>query len=336
MAEVKFIRKEGNDSLYGKIAAPLRQVLEDQVSDKTADEQLLREMFSVRKSSNFAEASTGETGFGLFNVVDELGTTLSEGTVETNKKIIEHTTFSKRTIISMEMMQDAKAGSLVEKGAKKMKQLASAFTASRLEFATKALTSGLATTFTFGGRTFDRTTPDGQAIFSKAHTVKKDPTKTISNVYTNAFSADMLNVLHNYARNFLNDTGVVTRYIFDTIIIPGNCPALEKSVKQVLKSEFEPSAATSASAINIQYGQWKLIINPYWQVAAGAPYILMSRKALGETDGSVFFDRTPLLIKEREDDDMNEIITAKARMSCGFFDWRHVVMGGMTGGTTIS
>ena len=336
MAEVKFIKKEGNDSLYGKIAAPLRNVLTDEVSDKTDDERLLRDLFSVKKSSSFAEASTGETGFGLFNVVDELGTTLSEGTQETNKKIIEHTTFSKRTIISMEMMQDATAGSLAEKGATKMRQLASAFTGSRLEFGTQALTSGLATTFTFGGKTFDRTTPDGQAIFSKTHTVKKDPSKTISNVYTNAFSADMLNTLHNYARNFLNDSGVITRYLFDTVIIPGNCPALEKAVRQVLKSEFEPSAAVAASAVNIQYGQWKLIINPFWQVASGGPYILMSRKALGETNGSVFFDRTPLLIKEREDDDMNEIISAKARMSCGFFDWRHLVMGGMTGGTTIS
>lgn len=334
MADIKFVSKLDNDSLYGKIAAPLRQVIIDNASKNTREEQLLKLLFNVQKSDYFAEAGTGQTGLGTMKPVDEGGQLGSQKPQNTYNKIIEHATFGDSVQLTFEMLQDAQGGLAVSKARPMYAAIGNAYVRSRLEFATKALTAGVAKTFTYNGKSFDCTTPDGEALFSKTHKVKGTGGQ-VCNVYTNAFSADMLNTLQNYGRNFLNETGNITGNVFDTIIIPGNAPALEKAVKAVLASEGEVGSANNN--YNIQYGLWNLVVNPYWQASgSAAPYILMSSKANEQTNASAFYDRCPLLVKETEDRDFNVDISYKARFSAGFFDWRHVVMGGMTGGTTLS
>ena len=334
MADVKFLSKLDNESLYGKIAAPLRQVIVDNASKNTADDQLLNILFNVQKSDSFAEAGTGQTGLGTMKPVKEGGQLGTQKPQRTYDKIITHATFGDSVQITFEMLQDAKGGLAVSKARPMYAAIGNSYVRSRLEFATKALTGGLGKTFTYNGEEFDRTTPDKEALFSKTHKVKGTGGE-ISNVYTNAFSADILNTLQNYGRNFLNETGNITGNVFDTIIIPGNAPALEKAVKAVLASEKEVGSGNNN--YNIQYGLWNLVVNPYWQISgSAAPYVLMSSKANQQTTASAFFDRCPLLVKEQEDRDFNIDISYKARFSAGFFDWRHVLMGGMTGGTTLS
>lgn len=340
MAEVTFTSKLGNDTSYGKLAAPLRQVLIDNAGDNTMDEKLLRKLFVVQTSDNFAEASTGQNGLTLMQRVAEGGQITSQQIQETFKKIIEHESFGARVTVTMEMLQDARAGMFSKKAKPLFASLGNSYVRTRCEMATKALCAETGTTFEFAGFTFDRTSPDGLPIFSKSHKIYKTGA-TQSNIFANKFSATVLNQLASKGRNLKNDTGDITCNLFDTIIIPGNAPNLETLVKAAIYSERVPGSANND--INTQNGQWSLVVNPYWQADNDqddthyCPFIIQSSKGLENTCGSSFFDRTGLLVKESEDDDFNVITSAKARNSCGFFDYRHVVMGGAgtTNGTSL-
>ena len=189
-----------------------------------------------------------------------------------------------------------------------------------------------------GTRELDKTTGDGEALFSTAHPGKKAGVSAQSNVFTNAFGNDatMLNRLQNVGRNFLNDSGIVQGYTFDTIIIPGNCPTLEDLIKRIIRSDL--IVGSNNNDVNTQKGLWNLIVLPQWTVAEGkAPYILMSKEANKELRGTVLFDRTPLDVRNWVDDATRNLNwNGRARMSCGFNNWRHVIMGGADAGSTLT
>lgn len=339
MAGVIFNKLSGeNDSMYGKILTPLRQVIIDNIKEDAEDNVLLKAMFNVEMSDNWAESSTGQTGLSTMKPVIEGGKVDNDSVVETYKKSVEHTTFKNRISITAEMLEDAKAGAAVRKAAPLVAGLGASYIRTRCEFGTKALTDGETTTsFTFNGMTFDKTTGDGSGIFSTSHKCKKTGVTNLSNVFTNELGTDsaMLNRLANIGRNQINESGVITRYLFDTIMIPGNTPAMEDTIKKIMGSERVVGSAYND--INTQKGLWKLVVNPYWIVDSGKyPYIIMSSKALKETSGSTFYDRTKLQIKETVDDEWNLILSARARFSAVFYDWRHLIMGGAASGTTLS
>ena len=74
-----------------------------------------------------------------------------------------------------------------------------------------------------------------------------------------------------------------------------------------------------------------------WQVTSGAPYILMSSQANKELRGSMFHDRVPPDIANQVDIHTRNLEwNGYGRMSAGFNDWRHVILGGASAGTTLS
>ena len=88
--------------------------------------------------------------------------------------------------------------------------------------------------------------------------------------------------------------------------------------------------------INTQQNKWKKIVDPLWQSGASAPYILMSSKANDNKLGNKFYDRVPLDMKNWVDNDTDNLCwSGYLRFGVGFFDWRHVIMGGATTGTTL-
>ena len=101
----------------------------------------------------------------------------------------------------------------------------------------------------FGGKSLDKTTGDEKALFATDHPGKKSGVTAQSNVYTNGFGTDskMLNRLANIGRNFKNASGNVMGYTFDTIIIPGNCPELEDTVRKIIKSDLTVGSNYSRS-----------------------------------------------------------------------------------------
>lgn len=53
--------------------------------------------------------------------------------------------------------------------------------------------------------------------------------------------------------------------------------------------------------------------------------------------GTVLFDRTVLDVRNWVDDHTRNLLwNGRARMSCGFNNWRHMILGGADAGTTLS
>lgn len=334
---IVFSKNSGlNDDLWKTIDTALIAVMQDTDNEKNNDDAIVTQLFNTKKSKKFGERQTGMTEFGNFEVVNEGNVAVLDELEETYPKTIVHSQFMKKFVCTAEMAEDMALDEM---------KLASqnfirAYKRSRAQFATDAL-CGEGATFTYGGKSFDRTSPDGQALFAQGHT-GKHMSGTQSNVYTNALMADftspdtvMLNKLANIGRNFKNDSGNVMGYTFDTIVIPGNCPEMEDALTRIIRSDL--IVGSPNNDINTQKGKWKLVVNHRWEATSGNPYILMSSDANKELNGSVFFDRIPLTVKNDVDlDTQNLEWVGRARMSAGFYNWRPFILGGATAGTTLS
>lgn len=327
-----FAKNSGlNDDLWKVNDQIVRAVLQDTANEKNNDDELVKALYNVKKSDKFGEKMSGLTEMGNFSIVDEGDAGIQDELQQGFSKLIEHKQFIKTFSCTAEMNEDNDIDTMKTAAANFVR----AYKRTRAQYASDALTTEGAS-FLFGGKTLDKTTGDGLGLFATNHKGVKSGVGTQSNVFTNAFGSDsvMLNKLANVGRNFKNSSGNVMGYTFDTIIIPGNCPELEDTIRKVMKSDL--TVGSNFNDINTQKGLWKLIVDHRWTVASGAPYILMSSEANKELSGSVFYDRIPLTMKDWVDEktfDLNW--SGRARMSAGFYDWRHVIMGGAAQGTTL-
>lgn len=320
-----------NDDLWNEWAPLIREFISDADKDKNQYDDLVKSMYNVKTSKRFGEKNTGLTEFDDFSITGEGGNAVLDDMQETFAKLITHEELMKKMTITRTMVEDSEVDMIKQKA----KNFVKAYKRSRAQYATNLLVTEGATASYGGVATLDKTTGDGKALFAVDHPAKKNSLLTQSNVYTDAFSQANLIALANTLRNFKNDSGNVMGYTADTIIIPGDCPALEEQVKRVIRSELIPGS--SNNDINTQKGLWKLVVNPLWVHTAGtAPYIIMSSEANEELMGNVFFDRTALEVKEDTDiNTFNATYAGRFRMSAGFWNWRHMIMGGATTGSSL-
>lgn len=325
-----------NDDLWNEWSKQLVAVMQDTDSEKNNYEEVLKKIFNVKSSKKFGEKTAGLTEFSDFDVVAEGADGVQDEISEGYSKLITHLQFLKYFVCTAEMAEDSQIDVMKTKAANFIRS----YKRSRLQFATDSITSAAAT-FTYGSKAgIDSTTGDGQALFSTAHPMfkhKDSRSYDQSNVFTNALGTDakMLNRLANIGRNFKNDSGIVMGYNFDTIIIPGNCFEMEDTIKKIIGSEGE--VGTNNNDINTQRGKWKLVVNPLWQAAAGKnPYMIMSSEANNELIGNVFYDRIGLTMKDEViTKNHNLMWSGRARWSCGYNNWRQIILGGADTGTTL-
>lgn len=334
MAIVVSKNSQLNDNLWNEWSDQLIAVMQDTDTEKNNADEFVNAVFNVKKSTKFGEKATALTEFADFEIVAEGAAAVQDDIQEGFSKLIEHQAFMKKFVLTAEMAED----SAVDMMKAKAKNFVNSYKRSRAQYASNALTSQ-AKTFTFGQKAdLDSTTGDGEALFSAAHKGKKAGVATQSNVFTNAFGTDatMLNRLANIGRNFKNSSGIAMGYTFDTIIIPSNVPALEDTIKKIIRSDL--MVGSNYNDVNTQKGLWNLIVDPFWQVEDdSAPYILMSSQANKECLGNLFFDRIPLTMKDEVDiDTHNYIWSGRARFSAGFSNWSHVILGGAKEGTTLT
>ena len=321
-----------NDDLWNEWSDQLVAVLQDTDTEKNNADDFVNKIFNVKKSTKFGEKTTGLTEFADFDIVDEGGSAVLDDVQEGFAKLIEHKAFMKKFVLTAEMAEDSQIDLMKAKATNFVKS----YKRSRAQYASNALTSQT-NKFTFGSKSdLDRTTGDGKALFATDHPFKKGA-GTQSNVFTNAFGSDttILNRLANIGRNYKNSSGIAMGYTFDTIIIPSNVPALEDTIKKIIRTDL--MVGSQLNDVNTQKGLWELVVDPFWQVAEGkAPYILMSSDANKEMLGNLFYDRIPLTMKDKVDiDTHNYEWSGRARFSVGFSNWSHVILGGADVGTTL-
>ena len=321
-----------NDEAWKVIDTELSMVIQDTDTEKNKDDELVKALFNVKTSKKFGEKQGSMTEFGDFEEVTEGDNGIADDYSMGFSKLIEHHQFIKTFLCTREARDDGNIDLMKQTAANFVR----AYKRSRAQYASNALVAE-GTTFTYGGKSYDKTTGDGVALFAQNHPGKKTGVATQSNVFTDAFGTDatVLYKLANVGRNFKNQSGNVMGYTFDTIIIPGNTPALEETIKRIIHSH--QVVGSNYNDINTQEGIWKLVVNHRWEAAYGtAPYILMSSEAQRELNAGVFFDRVAL-------DVSNEVLNKSrnlewsgyARWSAGFNDWRAFIMGGAQNGSSL-
>lgn len=322
-----------NDDFWKPEGQIVKSVMQDTDTEKTKYDKLVSDLANEEKSKKYAEKTTGLTSTGSFQIVNEGDAPEQDEIQETFPKLIVHKQFMDQIACTQQMKEDGDINVMKTMA----RNLVLGYKRTRAELVTNAIaTEGKK--FSIGGRELDKTTGDGEALFSTAHKGVKAGVANQSNVFTNAFGNDstMLRRLANIGRNFKNDSGIVQGYTFDTIIIPGNCYALEDLITRIIRSDL--IVGSNNNDANTQKGLWNLIVLPTWQAAEGKnPYIIMSSEANKELRGTVLFDRTALDVRNWVDNATRNLIwNGRGRMSCGFNNWRHVIMGGADAGTTLS
>lgn len=320
-----------NDEAWKVIDTELSMVIQDTDTEKNKDDELVKSLFNVKTSKKFGEKQGSMTEFGNFTEVSEGDNGIADDYSMGFSKLIEHHQFIKTFMCTREAKDDGNIDLMKQTAANFVR----AYKRSRAQYASDCLVAEGAT-FTYGGKSYDKTTGDGKALFATDHPGKKTGVPVQSNVFTNAFDQVILYKLANIGRNFKNQSGNVMGYTFDTIIIPGNTPALEDYIKRLIHST--QIIGSDYNDINTQKGLWKMIVDHRWEAAANtAPYILMSSEAQRELNAGVFFDRVAL-------DVSNEVLNKSrnlewsgyARWSTGFNNWAAYIMGGAQNGTTLS
>ena len=320
------------NDFWNEWADLLTMKMKDTDNEKNNDDALVNALFNVKKSKRFGEKIAGMSTFSNFDLVDEGASSPLDDFGEVEPKLIQHSEFKKAFRITKTMIEDNQFDMAVARAAAYVR----AYKRSRAELASKALTSA-AKTFTYGSKSgLDSTTADGLALFDNAHTGKTG-VATQSNVFTNAFGDDdaMLNRLANIGFNFKNNSGNGMGYVFDTLIVPSNCYRLITLGKKIINSDQQ--VGSNYNDVNVNKGMWKLVVDHHWQATAGTePYILMSSQANKDLLGNVFYDRTAMETFQNVDTLTQDLITScRGRFSCGFGDWRHVILGGAAAGTTL-
>ena len=321
-----------NDDFWKVEAQVLQSVMQDIDTEKNQYDKFVSDTFNEKTSKKYAEKTGSMTSLGNFSIVGEGEAAPKDDMQEGFTKLIVHSTFMKGFSCTREMKDDGDIDVMKTAAANFVRS----YKRTRAQLASDALTTEAAS-FTFSGKALDKTTGDGKALFAQDHPGKKAGVAAQCNVFTNAFGADatMLNRLANIGRNFKNQSGVVMGYTFDTIIIPSNVPDLEDIIKRIIRSDLIVGSANND--VNTQKGLWNLIVDPMWQVTSGKPYILMSSEANKEMNGSVFYDRVPLDVKNWVDNDTRNLEwNGYGRMSAGFNDWRHLILGGAAVGQTLT
>lgn len=327
-----------NEGLYKAVEGVLTTHILDVDTGKTDDDKVLEAIFRIKKSKKFGERQGGMTEFGNFTEVEEGGVAPLDSIEEGFAKLIQHRAFSKSFVTTREMADETD----LDEAKIAASNYVNSYKRSKLEFATAFLTAE-GTTFTYEGKSYDRTTGDDKALFATDHPGKLANVAAQSNVFTNELwdydgspDALMLNRLANIGRNLKNESGKVLGYTFDTVIIPGNCYLMEEGLNRIIGSAGVVGSANND--INTQKGKWRLVIDHRWEAANNAnPYIIMSSEANTELNSLPFYNRVPLDIRNEVDlHTRNLVWNGYTRFSCGCYNWRAVIMGGATSGTTLT
>lgn len=350
MADFIYSSSGNHNAAIGKLETPLRMIIEHE-SDALSKQGGPRDwLFNVEKSRRFGETIVGQNEFDVFQANEEGTAGQKDGLEETYKKFIEHIQFMKGFTITAKMMEDANYGVAAD-ARRRAENFTRAYYKTMHRICTLALGNATFETFTFGGASVDLKSPDGKPLFSNAHTWGSSTAGKRNGTQSNFFCGEIfksgsaysteafeeaLSELAVKVRNMVDENGDALGYTADTIVLPGNRPAAERIAKKVCGSEG--ALGNGYNDINIQYGNWNIIVLPDWQTADDR-VMIMSREANKNLSGNMFFNRVPLSIRSWVDEATeNYEWMGRCRFGVGFGSYKHILLavdGTADGATTL-
>ncbi len=326
------------NSAIGKLETPIKMVIEHESDMQTKKGGICDWLFNVERSAKFGETIVGQNEFDVFRAATEGSGAENDSISETYRKFIEHIQFMKEFTITAEMMEDANYG-VAQDAKRRAENFTRAYYKTMHKICEYALSSGTLTTGTFAKANLDLTAPDGLPLFSSQHTYGINDSKgTQSNFFwgdifgtgsdsrraSTAVFEEALGELAVKIRNMKDENGEVLGYTADTIILPGNRPLAEAVTKKVCGSEG--SLGNGYNDINLQYGNWNVIVMPNWQTSDDR-VMIMSSEANKNLSGNMFFNRVPLTVSNWVDHHTgNYIWGGRCRFGVGFGTYKHILL----------
>ena len=326
------------DSAIGKLETPIKMVIEHESDMQTKKGGICDWLFNVERSGKFGETIVGQNEFDVFRAAAEGSGAENDTILETYRKFIEHIQFMKEFTITAEMMEDANYG-VAQDAKRRAENFTRAYYKTMHKICEYALSSGTLPSGTFAKAKLDLTAPDGLPLFSAFHTYGIGDTKgKQSNYYygdifasgtdnrkasTQVFE-EALGELAVKIRNMKDENGEVLGYTADTIILPGNRPLAEAVAKKVCGSEG--ALGNGYNDINLQYGNWNIVVMPNWQTDDDR-VMIMSSEANKNLSGNMFFNRVPLTVSNWVDHHTgNYIWGGRCRFGVGFGTYKHILL----------
>ncbi len=325
-----------NDTVFGKIQAPLKAYLEKRAK---AYEQssLVKNVFKMTTSEHFAESYGGMNGFANgMQPVGEGGAYPTDEMEGTYDKLLSNITWKNSFFITQEAVEDAQVLDLHKTGAGNFIE---DYYLTREKYGAQLLIGATyGTSTSFRGKTMDCKSADGVSLFSTSHPSKTGNYGNQSNKFAGAFSETILGKIETKMQDYRDDNGEVLTISPNLIIIP-NDYTLKNAVFKAIGSDKAPE--TSNNAFNYQYGRWNVLINPYLNPIlnnsnSDKPFFIEDTNYNENHFGLVFQDRLKLKVTSDVDkNNDNNAIRGRARFVCGANDWRSIAVGGVTGGTAL-
>lgn len=321
-----------NDSIYGKCQAPIRMFLEKR-GEEFEQNSVLKNLFFMGKSGNYADMMTTMTAMSGFEPVGENGAYPLDGMQEGYQKLLKYQTWKDSFSVSKEMMEDGKLMDMRKQPAAFM----TSYNRTRELFGAALYGAAMngAGSVTFKGVKFDLTGADGSNLFAKEHTPKVSGDKQC-NCFKDAFSVDALGKLETAMHLFRGDNDEILDVAPDTILIP-EIAALKKDVFAAIGADKDPVSANNA--FNYQYGRWNVIVWPYLNqfVTKGtSPWVLLDSKYNETYGGAVWNDRVQLEVRSTIDENTDaNVWRGRSRFNAAFNDWRFAAIGGVATGNAL-
>ena len=323
------------NAAIGKLETPIKMVIEHESDLLTKKGGICDWLFNIEKSNKFGETIIGQNEFDVFRAAKEGEAAEGDTVSETYRKFIEHIQFMKEFTITAEMMEDANYGVAAD-AKRRAENFTRAYYKTMHKICEYALSNATAASGSFGGATVDLTAPDALPLFNKAHTYgigEKAGTQSNffwGNIFKNGAAAsaaqfeEALGELAVKMRNFKDENGEALGYTADTIILPGNRPVAEAIAKKVCGSEG--ALGNGYNDINLQYGNWNIVVMPGWQ-ATDDRLMIMSSEANKNLSGNMFFNRVPLTVTSWVDNHTgNYIWNGRCRFGVGFGTYKHIML----------
>ena len=321
-----------NDSIYGKCQAPIRMFLEKR-GEEFEQNSVLKNLFFMGKSGNYADMMTTMTAMSGFEPVGENGAYPLDGMQEGYQKLLKYQTWKDSFSVSKEMMEDGKLMDMRKQPAAFM----TSYNRTRELFGAALYGAAMngAGSVTFKGVKFDLTGADGSNLFAKEHAPKVSGDKQC-NCFKDAFSVDALGKLETAMHLFRGDNDEILDVAPDTILIP-EIATLKKDVFAAIGADKDPVSANNA--FNYQYGRWNVIVWPYLNqfVTKGtSPWVLLDSKYNKTYGGAVWNDRVQLEVRSTIDENTDaNVWRGRSRFNAAFNDWRFAAIGGVAAGNAL-
>ena len=327
-----------NNAQIGKLETPIKMVIEHESDMQTKRGGICDWLFNIEKSAKFGETIVGQNEFDVFTATEEGAGAENDDIQETYKKFIEHIQFMKEFTVTAQMMEDSNYG-IAQDAKRRAENFTRAYYKTMHKICEYALANGVSKEGAFAKAKLDLTAPDGLPLFASSHKWGgKRSNGTQSNFFwgdifgtgageralsTGAFE-DALSELCSKIRNMKDENGEILGYTADTIILPGNRPAAEAIAKKVCGSEG--ALGNGYNDINLQYGNWNIVIMPNWQTEDDR-VMIMSSEANKNLCGNMFFNRVPLTVSNWVDNHTgNYIWNGRCRFGVGFGSYKHILL----------